>query len=102
MPSITLPLARSTVSETDTVVRVTNGNIVAIGGLMSVSLSDNRGGIPGLNIAPLRNVDRQLVKKELVILLKPTVIGDEADWEKGARESQERLRTMYPREDRRQ
>jgi len=102
VPSITLPLARSTVSETDTVVRVTNGNIVAIGGLMSVSLSDNRGGIPGLNIAPLRNVDRQLVKKELVILLKPTVIGDEADWEKGARESQERLRTMYPREDRRQ
>jgi MSHA biogenesis protein MshL len=102
VPSITLPLARSTVSETDTVVRVTNGNIVAIGGLMSVSLSDNRGGIPGVNIAPLRNVDRQLVKKELVILLKPTVIVDEIDWAQGLRESQERLRTMYPREERRQ
>lgn len=102
VPSITLPLARSTVSETDTIVRATNGNIVAIGGLMSVSLSDNRGGIPGVNIPLLRNVDRQLVKKELVILLKPTVIGDESDWEPGTREAQERLRSMYPREVRRQ
>ena len=33
----TLPLASSTVSETDTIVRVTNGNIVAIGGLMKQS-----------------------------------------------------------------
>jgi MSHA biogenesis protein MshL len=102
VPSITLPLAKSTVSETDTIVRVTNSNIVAIGGLMSVQVNDNRGGIPGLDIGILRNVNRQTIKKELVILLKPTVIGDEADWEQGTRESQERLRTMYPREERRQ
>jgi MSHA biogenesis protein MshL len=102
VPSITLPLARSTVSETDTIVRASNGNIVAIGGLMSVSLNDNRGGIPGVNIPVLRNVDRQLVKKELVILLKPTVIGDETDWEPGTRETQERLRSLYPREGRKQ
>ena len=101
-PSITLPLAKSTVSETDTIVRVTDGNIVAIGGLMSVSVVDNRGGIPGFNIDLLRNTDRQTVKKELVILLKPTLIGDDRDWAEGVRESQERLRSLYPRDDRRQ
>jgi MSHA biogenesis protein MshL len=100
--AITLPLARSTVSETDTIVRVTDGNIVAIGGLMSVSIVDNRGGIPGLNIDLLRNTDRQTVKKELVILLKPTLLSDDRDWAEGVRESQERLRNLYPRDDRRQ
>ena len=101
-PSITLPLAKSTVSETDTIVRVSDSNIVAIGGLMSVSIVDNRGGIPGLNIDLLRNTDRQTVKKELVILLKPTLISDDRDWAEGVRESQEHLRSLYPRDDRRQ
>jgi MSHA biogenesis protein MshL len=103
VPSITLPLARSTVSETDTIVRVSDGNSVAIGGLMSVEVRDSRGGIPGLDIDLLRNTDRQTVKKELVILLKPTVIGDDKDWQDAARESQERLRGFYPprREERR-
>jgi len=100
IPSIVLPLAKSTVSETDTIVRVTDGNIVAIGGLMSVELIDNRGGIPGLNLDILRTTDRRTVKKELVILLKPTVIGDERDWEQDLRDTQERMRTMYPREER--
>jgi len=102
VPSITLPLAKSTVSETDTIVRVTNSNIVAIGGLMSVQVNDNRGGIPGLDFGILRNVNRTTTKKELVILLKPTVISDESDWEQGTRESQERARALYPREERRQ
>jgi MSHA biogenesis protein MshL len=101
-PSITLPLAKSTVSETDTIVRVSDSNIVAIGGLMSVSVVDNRSGIPGLNIDLLRSTDRQIVKKELVILLKPTLIGDDRDWAEGVRESQEHLRNLYPRDDRRQ
>jgi MSHA biogenesis protein MshL len=96
VPSITLPLARSTVSETDTIVRVSDGNIVAIGGLMSVEVRDSRGGIPGVDIDVLRNIDRQTVKKELVILLKPTVIGDDRDWQESGRESQERLRGFYP------
>jgi len=97
IPSITLPLAKSTVSETDTIVRVTDGNIVAIGGLMTTSLQDNRGGIPGLDIALFRNTDRQRQKRELVILLKPTLLGDPSDWEQDLRETQDRLRNMYPR-----
>jgi MSHA biogenesis protein MshL len=102
IPSIVLPLPKSTVSETDTIVRVTDGNVVAIGGLMSVEYVDNRGGIPGLNIDLLRTTDRRMVKKELVILLKPTVIGDDRDWEQDLNESQQRMRTVYPRDERRQ
>ena len=100
IPSIVLPLPKSTVSETDTIVRVSDGNIVAIGGLMSVEFVDNRGGIPGLDIDLLRTTDRRMVKKELVILLKPTVIGDDVDWERDLRESQDRIRALYPREGR--
>lgn len=97
IPSITLPLARSTVSETDTIVRATDGNIVAIGGLMSVDVRDNRGGLPGTADVPLlRNTDRQTRKRELVILLKPTVLQDDRAWEQDIRETEQRLRNMYP------
>jgi MSHA biogenesis protein MshL len=96
VPSITLPLARSTVSETDSIVRALNGNIVAIGGLMSVDTRDNRGGIPGLDIQILRNTDRQVVKRELVILLKPTVLQDDRAAEQDLRDTEERLRNFYP------
>jgi MSHA biogenesis protein MshL len=95
VPSISLPLAKSTVSETDSIVRASNGNIVAIGGLMSVDTRDNRGGIPGLDIGFLRNTDRQMVKKELVILLKTTVLQDDRGAEQDMRDTEERLRTFY-------
>jgi MSHA biogenesis protein MshL len=98
VPSITLPLAKSTVSETDSIVRVSDGNIVAIGGLMSVDLRDDRGGLPGVGdfSSFLRNTNRQAKKKELVILLKPTVIQGDRDWERDVRDTQERIRNLYP------
>jgi len=81
---IRLPLAKSAVNETDTIVRVSDGNIVAIGGLMTVDIRDERGGIPGISdTGPgrfLRNTNRTARKKELVILLKPTVIQSDQDW----------------------
>jgi len=96
VPSITLPLAMSAVSETDTVVRVRDRTIVAIGGLMSVSTTDNRGGVPGVgdSWSFLRNTDRQTQKQELVILLKPTIISGDRTWERDARETRERLEQL--------
>ncbi|MGH8739595.1 MAG: secretin N-terminal domain-containing protein [Burkholderiales bacterium] len=92
---IRLPLAKSTVSETDTVVRATDGNIVAIGGLMSVDIRDNRSGLPGLgDDNPLRSTDAVLRKKELVILLKPTIIESELDWERDIRDTRRRMEGM--------
>jgi MSHA biogenesis protein MshL len=96
IPSITLPLARSTVSETDTIVRASDGNIVAIGGLMSVDVRDNRGGLPGIDLPFLRNVDRQSTKKELVILIKATVLADDQAWQDDLRRTEERLKDFYP------
>ncbi len=87
---IRLPLAKSTVSETDTIVRVTDGNIVAIGGLMSVDIRDSRGGLPGVADL-LRNTNRGVKKKELVILLKPTLLRTERDWETDLRETRDRF-----------
>ena len=97
IPSISLPLAKSTVSETDSIVRVSDGNIVAIGGLMSVDLRDNRGGLPGVadSLSFLRNANRQATKKELVILLRPTIIQGDRSWEQDLRDTRERMRDLH-------
>ena len=94
-PSITLPLAKSTVSETDTIVRVSDGNIVAIGGLMSLDVRDQRGGLPGLaEDSVLRNTNRTALKKELVILLKPTLIVADRNWEQDIEQTRGRLESL--------
>jgi MSHA biogenesis protein MshL len=93
--AIILPLAQSTISETDTIVRVSDGNIVAIGGLMSVGVQDNRGGLPGAP-ALLRNSNVQLSKKELVILLKPTLIQSDRSWDQDLEDTRGRLQNLYP------
>jgi MSHA biogenesis protein MshL len=94
-----LPLASSTVSETDTIVRVTNGNIVAIGGLMKQSDSRSRGGVPGLQDIPIighafKNTNRSGLKSELVILLKPTVIESEESWRQDVQDTTKRIQEM--------
>jgi len=75
----TLPLASSTVSETDTLVRVRDGNIVAIGGLINVNRSDTRAGVPGAGDLPwlghlFRSDQHSQTRQELVILIKPTIV----------------------------
>ena len=99
---IRLPLAKSQVNETDTIVRVADGNIVAIGGLMIADVRDVRGGLPdipdsGVAGALLRNTQKSVVRKELVILLKPTVIQSDRDWENDLRETRGRLEALHPR-----
>lgn len=77
--NFTLPLASSTVSETDTIVRARDGHIVAIGGLMKVSKATDRTQLPGAGDVPVvghlfGSRSRENDKHELVILIKPTVI----------------------------
>jgi MSHA biogenesis protein MshL len=79
----TLPLASSTMSETDTIVRVRDGAIVAIGGLMKASRSYDRNQLPGAGDIPVAgnlfgSTARASEKSELVILIKPTVINSDA------------------------
>jgi MSHA biogenesis protein MshL len=94
--NINVPTARNTIRETDTIVRVGDGAIVAIGGLMRTEVNDVRGGVPGApdsGIAGflLRSTNRVVEKKELVMLIKPTIIESESDWDKGLAESRNRL-----------
>jgi MSHA biogenesis protein MshL len=93
---VNFPLASRAVNETDTIVRVNDGNIVAIGGLMSVDVRDERSGIPGVSDtgivgALLRNANRTSRKRELVILLKPTLIQSERNWEQDLSDSRGRF-----------
>ncbi len=83
--SYKLPLAAAAVNETDSIVRVRDGQIVAIGGLMKVELRNDRSGVTGLADLPVfGNLFRQTSdvksKSELVIMLKPTIIDDEGHW----------------------
>ena len=83
--SFRLPLASSSVNETDSIVRVRDGQIVAIGGLMKVETRDERTGLPVLSDAPFfgglfRQTSRVQSKRELVIMLKPTVIQQDGAW----------------------
>lgn len=95
--NINLPLARSTVSETDSIVKAQDGNIVAIGGLMKIDEIDNRSGVPGAQDSAVgglfRNAQRTMVKKELVILIKPTVIQSGDDPE-DVRQARDRIMNM--------
>ena len=96
--TLRLPLARSNVSETDTIVRVTDGNIVALGGLMKLDLRDSRGGLPGTGDNPignfLRNTSTQVVKKEMVILIKPTIILSDRSWDEDLAQTRNRIETL--------
>lgn len=79
---VTLPLARSTVRETDSVIRAESGQIVVIGGLIQDSSEDNNSAVPFFSEIPLlgelfKQRRFQSRKSELVILLRPVVAGSE-------------------------
>jgi MSHA biogenesis protein MshL len=79
---VILPLARSTVRETDSVIRAESGQIVVIGGLIQNTSDDNSSAVPFLSDIPLfgelfKQRRFQSRKSELVILLRPVVTGSE-------------------------
>jgi MSHA biogenesis protein MshL len=89
----------SRINETDSIVRVQNGNIVAIGGLMRQEQSSDRSQLPGATgfVWPTRwaSAHRALRKRELVILIKPTIIDNDRAWTQDINDVQERMRA-YP------
>ena len=90
-----LPLASSNINETDSIVRVQDGSIVAIGGLMRHEKNTGTAQLPGTsgffaNVLGQRSAGTS--KRELVILIKPTVINNEGDWVQDIKEVQGRMR----------
>jgi MSHA biogenesis protein MshL len=97
--SLTLPLASSAVSETDSIVQVEDGRIVAIGGMMKQSFDGSANRVPGLGSVPLLgyffgNTNQSSSKSELVILIKPTVINSHEDWQADAEATRARLEKL--------
>ncbi|MFP5349611.1 MAG: pilus (MSHA type) biogenesis protein MshL [Gammaproteobacteria bacterium] len=93
-----LPLAASTIQESDNVVRAGSGQIIVIGGLMREGVTDENASIPLLGDIPIvgnlfkhKRVTR--IKNELVILLKPTVVEGQA-WNDYVEDANERIRKM--------
>jgi MSHA biogenesis protein MshL len=94
-----LPLASSSIQESDNVVRALNGQIIVIGGLMKEGSNDQDASIPFLGDIPIlgnafkhKRVTR--IKKELVILLKPTIVDNNQVWENAIQDSQGRMQKL--------
>jgi MSHA biogenesis protein MshL len=85
-----LPLAQSSVRESDSIVRARSGQVIAIGGLMQETVDRQQyktpllGDVPGLGRL-FRSEQDQKSKIELVILLRAMVVG-RGDWSKLVRE----------------
>ncbi|HJN38433.1 MAG TPA: secretin N-terminal domain-containing protein [Gammaproteobacteria bacterium] len=88
--SIILRLPKVTVTESDTVVRAKDGEVIVIGGLMKQMSEDHDTRIPGFrNFNP--NRENKMDKREMVILLKPTVVKNKT-WSKAMTEFNSRIR----------
>ena len=94
-----IPLARSTVRETDSIVRAASGQVIVIGGLMQDIINDQNAGTPGFKDVPLlgnlfKHTKKASKKSELVILLKPIVVEDSKTWNADMQNSLEEIQRM--------
>ena len=94
-----LPFAVNSINETDNVVKTKDGQVIVIGGLMTESAVDNRSKIPGVGDAPVvgslfKKGAQSSIKRELVILLKPTVVKDDSAWINDINETQGRIESL--------
>lgn len=97
-----LPLAQSEIRESDTVIKARSGSVVVIGGLMKTENRDVVSKVPLLGDIPFlgeafTNRSKVKTKTELVILLKPTVVGNDT-WAKELQRSKALLERWYPQE----
>lgn len=99
--SFQLPLANSSIRETDTMIKAASGDVVVIGGLMSSSTTDNTSKVPVLGSIPylgelFTNRQESIEKTELIILIKPVVVEGKGTWRDQLKKSKELLDKWYP------
>ncbi|WDE10957.1 pilus (MSHA type) biogenesis protein MshL [Thalassomonas haliotis] len=97
-----LPLAQSSVRESDTIVKAKSGEIVVIGGLIETQKTDLESKTPLLGDLPIlgemfKNKSKASQKKELVIMLKPIVIGQDT-WHNQLEDARSLLKQWFPEE----
>ncbi|EDL53977.1 MSHA biogenesis protein MshL [Vibrio mediterranei AK1] len=98
--SIIVPLAKSSIRESDSVIRAADGDVVVIGGLMKSATTEMVSKVPYLGDIPalghlFRNTQNVTEKTELVILLRPTVVGVNT-WQKEVERSRDLLNEWFP------
>ena len=94
--SLSVPLAISSIRESDSIIRAKNGQVVIIGGLMQNSIQDNESKVPILGDIPLigalfRHTQQISKKSELVILIKPVVIDTDEQMAEQVRKAKSRF-----------
>lgn len=93
-----LPLARSTVRESDSVIRAKSGQLIIIGGLMKHETTEISTSIPFVDRLPLignlfRQKKQDKIKSELVILIRPVVLA-ELNWRAVLEETDQRFKSL--------
>ncbi|MDH3450992.1 MAG: type II and III secretion system protein, partial [Gammaproteobacteria bacterium] len=96
----TLPLAFSSVRESDSIVRAHNGQVVVIGGLMQDRNRTDKGKTPFLGDLPLVGrlfqQEREVSSRsELVILLRPVIVDSGRVWQEEVRDASRRMDSFY-------
>jgi MSHA biogenesis protein MshL len=99
---IILPLAQSSVRESDTIIRAKSGEIVVIGGLIETRKVMLDSKTPFLGDIPFmgelfKSKSETTQKKELVIMLKPIVIGQDT-WKNQLQDARSLLKQWFPEE----
>lgn len=98
--SVSLPLASSTIRESDTIVEARSGEMIIIGGLMQEKQSEMETAIPLISQIPVlgnlfKNRNLATRKSELVIILRPVVVTDNT-WQNELQRSRDLLEKWYP------
>ncbi len=94
-----LPLAFSSIRETDSIISAESGQVVVIGGLMETRSVERKAGVPILGRLPFlghlfRHTQNSMRKSELVILLRPVVVQGGAAWNAELEQSRQRVENL--------
>jgi MSHA biogenesis protein MshL len=97
--STRVPLAKSTIRETDTIVQAENGQVIVIGGLMQELVRNDVASTPFFGDIPVignmfRHTRKTSTKNELVILLRPVVVNSNRVWEQQVQQATQRFRAI--------
>ncbi|MDH5369919.1 MAG: pilus (MSHA type) biogenesis protein MshL [Gammaproteobacteria bacterium] len=99
--ALSVPLAISSIRESDSIIRAKSGQVVVIGGLMQNSIEQLDSSVPFLGDIPLlgalfRHTQDISKKSELVILLKPVVVDSDKKMNEYVRRAKSRFKNMSP------
>ena len=104
--NLSLPLAASSTSEIDSMVRGQNRQVAAIGRLQLQASNNDNAQVPGAGNLPVignlfKNKKTVNQKRELVVLIKPTIVEGGGEWNQDLLDSSRRIQELDPNATRR-